>query len=63
MNFQIFKLDLGKAEDQIANIFCIIGKAREFQKNLYFCFNDYTKAFVWITTNCGKFLSMNSRPP
>ena len=26
-------------------------KAREFQKNIYFCFIDYTKAFVWITTN------------
>ena len=30
-------------------------KAREFQKNIYFCFIDYTQAFVWITTNCGKF--------
>ena len=27
----------------------------EFQKNIYLCFIDYTKAFVWITTNCGKF--------
>ena len=26
-------------------------KAREFQKNIYFCFIDYAKAFVWITTN------------
>ena len=42
--------------DQIANICWIIKKAREFQKNIYFCFIDYTKAFVWITTNCGKFL-------
>ena len=42
--------------DQIANICCIIEKAREFQKNIYFCFIDYAKAFVWITTNCGKFL-------
>ena len=42
--------------DQIANILCIIEKAREFQKNTYFCFTDYVKAFVWITTNCGKFL-------
>ena len=41
--------------DQIANIHWIIEKAREFQKNIYFCFIDYTKAFVWITTNCGKF--------
>ena len=31
--------------DQIANIHWIIQKAREFQKNVYFCFNDYTKAF------------------
>ena len=31
-------------------------KTREFQKNIYFCFIDYAKAFVWITTNCGKFL-------
>ena len=42
--------------DQITNICWIIKKAREFQKNIYFCFIDYTKAFVWITTNCGKFL-------
>ena len=41
--------------DQIANIFWIIEKAREFQKNIYFCFIDYAKAFVWITINCGKF--------
>ena len=41
--------------DQIANICWIIEKAREFQKNIYFYFIDYTQAFVWITTNCGKF--------
>ena len=41
--------------DPIANIHWIIEKAREFQKNIYFCFIDYAKAFVWITTNCGKF--------
>ena len=42
--------------DQIANIHWIIKKAREFQKNIYFCFIDYAKAFtVWITINCGKF--------
>ena len=41
---------------QIANIRWIINKARKFQKNIYFCFNDYAKAFVWITTNCGKFV-------
>ena len=42
--------------DKIANIHLIIEKAREFQKNIYFCITDYAKAFVWITTNCGKFL-------
>ena len=36
--------------DQIANILWIIEKAREFQKNIYFCFIDYAKAFEWITT-------------
>ena len=55
--------------DQIANIRRIIEKAREFQKNVYFCFIDYAKAFhcvdhnklcpkpftVWITTNCVRF--------
>ena len=41
--------------DQIANIHWIIKKAREFQKNIYFCFIDDVKYFVWITTNCGKF--------
>ena len=42
--------------DQIANIRWIIEKAREFQKNIYFCFIDYAKAFdCGITINCGKF--------
>ena len=42
--------------DQIANIRWIMEKAREFQKNIYFCFIDYVKALtVWITINCGKF--------
>ena len=41
---------------QIASICWIIEKAREYQKNIYFCFIDYATAFVWITTNCGKFL-------
>ena len=36
---------------QIANIRCIMEKAREFQKNIYFCFIGYARAFVWITTN------------
>ena len=41
--------------DQIANIHWIIEKAREFQKNIYLCFIDYT-LIVWIMTNCGKLL-------
>ena len=41
--------------DQIANIRWIMEKAREFQKNIYFYFIDYAKAFDCITTNCGKF--------
>ena len=34
--------------EQIANIRWIIEKAREFLKNIYFCFIDYGEAFVWI---------------
>ena len=41
--------------DQIANICWIIKKAKEFQKNIYFCFINYAKAIVWITIKCGKF--------
>ena len=37
--------------DQIANILWIIKKAREFQKNIYFCFIDYTKAFDCVDHN------------
>ena len=37
--------------DQIANIRWIIEKAREFQKNTYFCFTDYTKAFDCVDHN------------
>ena len=43
--------------DQIPNIRWITEKAREFQKNIYFCFIDYMPKplTVWITINCGKF--------
>ena len=37
--------------DQIANIHWIIKKATEFQKNIYFCFSDYTKAFDCVDHN------------
>ena len=36
---------------QIASIHWIMEKAREFQKHIYFCFIDYTKAFDWVTTS------------
>ena len=48
-----FRKDRG-TRDQISNVCWIMEKAREFQKNIYFCFLDYAKAFVWITINCGK---------
>ena len=41
--------------EQIANIHWIMEKAREFQKNIYFCFIDYAKAFDCVTVNCGTF--------
>ena len=37
--------------DQIANIRWIIKKARQFQKNIYFCFIDYSKAFDCVDQN------------
>ena len=43
--------------DQITNIRWIIDKARKFQKNIYFCFIEYTKAFD-STTNCGNLLKI-----
>ena len=56
MNFQMFQWDLEKAEEpdyprQIANIRWIIEKAREFQKNIYFCFIDYAKTFNFVDQN------------
>ena len=50
----MFKLDLEKAKgtrDQIANICWIIGKVRDFQKNIYFCFTDYAKAIDCVNPN------------
>ena len=53
MNFMMFKLVLEKAEEPeiIANICWIMEKAREFQKNIYFCFIDYAKAFDCMDYN------------
>ena len=39
------------SSDQIANIHCIIEKVREFQKNIYFWYSDYTKAFDCVDHN------------
>ena len=53
------------ARDQIANICWIIEKAREFQKNIYFCFIDYAKAFDCVDDNKLENSERvgNSRPP
>ena len=40
-----------ETRDQIANICWIIEKAREFQKNIYFCFIDYANAFDYVDHN------------
>ena len=48
MNFQMFKLNLEKAEEPEIKLPTSVGsqkKAREFQKTIYFCFIDYAKAF------------------
>ena len=40
-----------RTRDQITNIHWIIEKAKEFQKNIYFCFIDYAKAFDYVDHN------------
>ena len=54
MNFQMFELDLEKAEEpeiKLPTSAMIMEKAREFQKNIYFCFIDYPKAFDCVYQN------------
>ena len=53
MNFQMFKLHAEKAEEPEVNLPTSIGssKKQEFQKNIYFCFIDYTKAFDCVDHN------------
>ena len=55
----------GGTRDQIANIHWIMEKAREFQKNIYFCFIDYAKAFDSVDHNKLENSSRdgNTRPP
>ena len=56
MNYEISDVQAGfrkgrGARDQIANICWVIKNAREFQKNIYFCFIDYAKAFDCVDHN------------
>ena len=57
-NFQMYKLSLQETEEPEINCQHLLDnkKARKFQKIMYFFLIDYIKDFVWITTNCGKFL-------
>ena len=50
MNFQMFKLDLEKAEEPEIKLITSSEK-QEFQKNIYFCFIDYVKAFDYVDHN------------
>ena len=59
MNWECLDVKTGfkkgrETRDQITNIHWIIEKAREFQKNIYFCFIDYIKAFDCVDHNCEK---------
>jgi len=61
MNWELPDIQAGfrkgrETRDQIANSCSITEKAREFQKNIYFCFIDYAKAFDCVDHNCGKLL-------
>ena len=65
MNHEIPEVQAGfrkgrGTRDQIANICWIINKARDFQKNIYFCFMDYAKTFDW---NLLKLVSIESGMP
>ena len=60
VNFQMFKLDLEKLEEpeiKLPTSICwITEKVREFQKNIYFCFIDYTKTFDCVDNKLWKIL-------
>ena len=62
MNYELPDVQTGfrkgrGTRDQAANICWIIENTMGFWKNIYFCFIDYAKIFVWIAKNCGKFLN------
>ena len=70
MNHELPDVQVGfrkgrETRDQIANIFWIIKKAREFQKYFYFCSTDYAKAFDCVDhiKLCKIHRNENSRPP
>ena len=68
INFQMFNLDLQKAEEPEIKLPTSIGsskKAREYQENIYFCFIDYAKAFDCVDHNKLKNCERdgNTRPP
>ena len=67
MNFQMFKLDLEKAEEQEIKMQHLLHhrKSKRFQKNLYFCFIDYAKAFDCMDHNKleNSQRNGNTRPP
>ena len=58
MNCEFPDVQAGFRKGRIANILWIIEIAREFQKNIYFCFTDYAKAFDCVDHRDG-----NTRPP
>ena len=67
VNFQMFKLDLEKAEEPEIKLPTSAGssKKQEFQKNIYFCFIDYAKAFDCVDHNKleNSERDGNTRPP
>ena len=70
MNHELSDVQAGfrkgrRTRDQIANIRWIMEKAREFQKNIYFCFTDYAKAFDCVGHNKleNSERDGNTRPP
>ena len=69
MNHELPDVQVGSkgrgTRDQIANIHWIMEKAREYQKNIYFCFIDYAKAFDCVDHNklCKILRDGNTRPP
>ena len=67
VNFQMFKLDLEKAEEPEIKLPTSVGssKKQEFQKNIYFCFIDYAKAFDCVDHNKleNSERDGNTRPP